>query len=618
MTTTTKKEIIKQIIARKYLNKDFGSFKADLLDFAKTFFPDVNQDFSENSFGGMMLDFAAYVGDVQSFYLDHQFHELDPTTAVELPNIERHLRASNVPIVGASPAVVTLAFVIKVPVDQTSSTIQPDLTALPIVESSTVCKAGNGTFFELVEDIDFSLVDSTTGELVAEIEIATRDSNNTPTSLYLTRTGLAVSGFRAIDTMSVGSFTPYMKHTISNENVTEIISVTDSQGNDYYEVEYLTQDTVYKAITNKNEDDNDLVQDALVLIPAPFRFVKNTSLGSRLTTLTFGGGSAESLDNDAIPDPSEFALPLYGKRTFSRFSIDPNKFLNTNTLGTVAPNSTITITYRHGGGLGHNVAARTIRDITSLNISFPNSPSASVAQAIRSTISVVNPNQAAGGDDPPTVDELKQNIPSARAAQSRIVSKPDVLARIYSMPANFGRVYRATMHPNPQNPLAARLYVISRNSSGQFITSPDTLKDNLVKFLNSYRLITEAIDVLDMSVINFKINFDIVVDPAYTANKNIVLQNVLKKLNTFFTKKKMEPDQPIIIADVHNLIFNNPGVLSVPNIRITNLFGNIGERSYSTVQYDLESNTDRGIIFGPKGSVFELRYPTSDIIGKIS
>jgi len=101
----TKKKFL-PVRNRSYLNRDFDSLRAQLLEYARTYFPDRISDFSEASVGGMLLDFASYVGDNLSFYLDHQFSELDPSTAVEVKNIERMIRSSGIKITGDSPAVV--------------------------------------------------------------------------------------------------------------------------------------------------------------------------------------------------------------------------------------------------------------------------------------------------------------------------------------------------------------------------------------------------------------------------------------------------------------------------------------------------------------------------------
>lgn len=609
---SSKNQLLKQIRQRKYLNKDFDSLKSDLLNYARTNFPEQIRDFSEASLGGLLLDFAAYTGDVTSFYLDHQFHELSIDTAVETRNIERLIRNAGVPIVGASPAVVEVTFTIEVPA--LGSPAQPNVDSLPIVHEGTVVRAQNGTQFELTEDIDFRELNNA-GTLVANVVIGNRDASNNPTTFLLSLKGICISGFRQADSFSVGNFEAFKRFTLSKENVTEVIRITDNLGNEYYEVDYLTQDTVYKAIPNTTRD-NDLVNDHIIPIPAPYRFVKQTALQTRLTSLIFGGGSALTLNDDIIPDPSEFALPLYGKKVFSRFTLNPGNLLQTTTLGVIQPNSTISIEYRYGGGLNHNIGQRSIRGVTSLVISFPNNPTPDVSQFVRQSIDAQNTSAAAGGDDAPTIDELKQRVPAVQASQGRIVTKEDLLARVYTMPSNFGRVFRASIQPDPNNPLAARLFVISRDANQRLIISPDSLKTNLRRFLNEYRLISDAIDILDAQVINIKINFSIVVDPNF--NTNLVLQNVINRLKNFFSIKNFEIDQPIVIAEIQNIIFNNPGVLTVNSIELKNLTGTVGTtnpRGYSDIQFDVQANTDRGIVLGPPGSIFELRYPNFDIVG---
>lgn len=610
MATDSKKQVLKTIRERKYLNKDFNALRADLLEYARTYFPDQIKDFSEAGLGGLLLDMAAYVGDVQSFYLDHQFHENFPDTAVESNNIERHLKKAGVPIVGASPAVVPCTFYVKIPASGSSPPV-PDPSALPIIYEGTIARAQNGTEFQLTENLDFTKTDGA-GDLEAKIVVGNRDQNNNPTNFVLSLEGVCISGFRATESFSVSSFQAFKKFTLSNENVTEVIRVTDSIGNEYHKVDYLTQDTVYRAVTNLAPDHH-TVSENLVPVPAPYRFITDTSLNTKLTTLTFGGGSAETLDDDIIPDPSEFALPLYGKKVFSRFTLNPGNLLQTTTFGVLAPNTNVSVTYRYGGGLTHNVESRSIRSITSLDITFPNNPTAAVSQFVRNSIDVVNETRAAGGDDAPTVAQLKAKIPAFAGAQNRIVSKEDLLARIYTLPSNFGRVYRASLQTNPNNPLASLLFVICRNAQSQFVTAPDTLKKNLASYLNQYRMISDAIDILDARIINLKVQFQIVTDPLQ--NRQLVLRSVLQKLKSYFDIKNFEIDQPIVLADIQNIIYNTPGVVSVVSVSLQNVYGNSGNRSYSSEQFDVPANTFRGILFGPPGSVFEIKFKDSDIIG---
>jgi hypothetical protein len=613
MTTDSKKQTLKTIKERRYLNRDFDSFRSDLEDYARTYFGDKIKDFTPNSMGGLLLDLPAYIGDVTSFYLDFQFHETSPETAVEPRNIQRHLRDAGVKIYGATPAVVDVSFTIKVPVDTSGEVRIPLVAALPVIEQGTTLQSDAGVFFELTEDLDFSETDSG-GILKANIVVADVDSDNNPITFFLTREGTCISGQRATESFSVGVNEQFKRYGLGKPNVSEVIRVRDDQGNEYYEVEHLTQDTVFKAILNKNED-NELVKDNLEIIPVPYRFTKETNVNTRSTTLVFGGGIAQTTNDDIIPDPSEYALPLYGKRTFSRFTLNPNNLLRTTTLGIITPNSTITVEYRYGGGLSHNVGRGTVRNLETLFLSFPGNPVAATATFVRQNITITNSKDAEGGDDAKTLDELKQIIPAEKNAQNRIVTKADLLARVYNMPSNFGRVFRAAIRSNPYNANAAQFFVLCRNQDNELTYAPDALKKNLSKYLNEFRLISDAIDILDAQIINLKLSYRIAVHPDY--NKQQVLQNVNSQLNEYFSIKNFEIDQPISISDIHSIVYSVLGVVSVQNINFTNILGTDGDRSYSNNLFDVSSNTLKGLIIPPPGGIFELKYKSVDIIGQV-
>lgn len=246
-------------------------------------------------------------------------------------------------------------------------------------------------------------------------------------------------------------------------------------------------------------------------------------------------------------------------------------------------------------------------------MTFPNAPSPSVSQQVRKSLSVNNPSRASGGDDALSVDELKALIPSYKASQSRIVNKPDIISRIYLMPSSFGRVYRVSVRDNPNNPLASQVFIVSRNAQKQLITSPDSLKKNLEIYLNTYRMITDAVDILDARIINLKVEYSVVIDPSY--NKHIVIQNINSRLKQYFSTGNFQIDQPLILSEIQNLIYNNNGVVSVTSVKFKNISNDIGNRTYSNIQYDVDVNTIKGILVGPPGSIFEIRYPEYDIEG---
>ena len=614
---TDPKKITKEVRQRRYLSRDFDGFRSTLLDYARQYYPDRIQDFSEASVGGLFLDMAAYVGDNLSFYLDHLYGELNPETAVETVSLQRALRNSGVEINGSSPATVQVTAYIEVPTVSPNDD-EPNMSLLPIIKEGTIFTSDSGIPFTLIEDISFLVDPDEDGSYdinpLVKKRIGRRRPNGDIVSYYLTLEGLCVSGRETQETFTLGSFTPFRRIMLSQPNVTEIVKVYDDLGNTYYEVGSLSHDVVYKNVLNSSSD-SDLVKDGLRIIPAPYRFVKITDLATRKSTLVLGGGSSSTLEDDIIPDPSEFALPLPYSKTIKRAALNPEKLLTTNTLGVTGVDTNLTIIYRYGGGLSHNVEPNSLTGITTLKIVFPMNPPNSDAVKVRNTLEVGNVNAASGGEDALTPRELIALIPSVKNAQERIVTKQDLLARVYTMPSNLGRVFRASVAPNPNNPLSSQLFIISRDNNQRLIMSPDSLKVNLRKYLNAYRMISDAIDILDAQVIDLQLRFTVVIDPSL--NRTTVLSTVLTKLQKQFEVSKMYIDQSIIISDVVNTIYSTQGIVAVDSVNFNNVSGIVDNRVYSDISFDVKGNTKRQMIFPPVGGIFEIRYPVDDIIVKV-
>ena len=599
-----------------YLNRDFESFRKELIQYARTNYSDKIADFTEAGLGGVFIDMAAYVGDVMSFYLDHQFNELNLETAIEEKNLERLIRTAGVKATPKAPSTATVDIAVKIPANSDGL---PDRNLLPNVKLGTIFGSTAGVDFTLLDDVDFSKLRDD-GSINATVNIAAIDSNSVPTFFFLTKQGECTSAKTKVDTFSIGNtFVSFRKIALRDDNISEIIFVKDSNLNEYYEVENLSQDTVFKRVTNDTED-SDLVDERLVMIPAPHRYVKEYSRQTGKTSVRFGSGKEEIYDNDVIPDPSDHALSLFGDRkTFTSITIDPNKFLETQTMGISPRNTTITVAYRFGGGLSNNVGIGAINSVKSLVLFFKSNPTPAINNLIRGSLSVNNADPAGGGEDEPTLDELRNIAINFRNSQNRIVSKSDLIARVYTLPNNFGRVFRVAVADNPNNPLATRLFIISRDNNKNLIISPDTLKENLVTYLNKYRLISDAIDIVDAPVINIALSYSIVVEKGY--NYQSVLNKVNAELKDYFKIENFQIDQPIVISDVSNLIMNVPGVFSLVNFKF---IGRGGARAvalkakgfkYSSYDYNPSANLSRGMLIPPTGGIFEIKYPDQDFIG---
>jgi hypothetical protein len=612
MANETIKKKIRKEQNRTFTARDFESIRSQLLDTARTYFPDKIQDFSEPSVGGMFLDFVSTVGDSLSYYLDHSFGELDPSRAVEPENIIMHLRNAGVDIVGASPATVTLTFSFTAPAEQVNGVYLPKLSAMPTILAGTSAISLSGVTFSTVEDIDFSEKDAY-GNFLAQFVVSAANANGSPSTFSVSRNVTAVSGKENKQTVVLdSSFVAFRELLLSDTNISAVIDVRDTEGNVYYEVDSLSDDTVFQKVKNVGADASS-VSHYIRVIPAPYRFIRIYDPVTQLTTLRFGSGDASTLDDDIVPDPSDLSLPLYGKTVVPRFSIDPSSLLQTSTLGISPKGTTLTVRYRHGGGISHNVASGNIVTISELSFQFTKSPSAADSLSVRQSISVSNPQAAAGGDSAPTLDDLKSRITSARKSQKRIVTRQDLLARVYSLPNEFGRVYRAGISDNPANPMAPMLHIVSRDANGDLTTSPDTLKQNLRTYLNEFRLVGDAIDILDAQVINFGVKYSIYVSDI--ANKSQVIANVNQRIAEAVDKKFFNIDQPIVIDDIVNVVINSDYVISIIDLQVFPRFGLVEDRNYSSAAFDFKQSSVKGLIKGNRGSIFEMKYPNFDIVG---
>ena len=605
------KKNVKKKTNRNFFAKDFDAFRSELLNEARTFFPTKINDFSEPSVAGLFLDMASTVGDALTFYLDHSFNELDPQKAVEPSSIVAHMRNVGLDVVGASPASVVLTVTITTPADEIGGDFFPKLSTLPLVLSGTSFKSESGVSFLITEDLDFSKKNPA-GNFIANYTVRNLNASGRPESFDVSLDVVAVSGQDSEESFEFGSHRPFQSIELQNPNVNVVLSVKDSEGDEYYEVESLSQDNVFVPVDNLRQD-FDLVSKNLELVPAPKRFIARGDIVTRKTSLVFGSGDAEIFDDDILPDPSEVSLELFGKESMNRFSIDPNSLLKTQTLGVSPSNTTLTVRYRHGGSLLDNVAPATIRTVENLRIEFRNSPSASEAISVRQSIRSNNELSAKGGNDAPGLAAMKNLIPVARNSQMRIVTREDLLARIYSFPSKFGRVYRAAFEKNRSNPLAGLLFICSIDAQGNITTSPDSLKLNLSKYLNEYRLISDAMDILDAKVINFGVKYEVMI--ANDADRISVINSINSRIASSMNRASFQIGQPILLDDISNIIINFPDVLSLVSLRVIPRTGNIEGRDYSDATFPFEESLKYGILRGPLGSIFELKFPQFDISG---
>ena len=608
----------------QYINRDYSELRASLIDYARTYFPTTYNDFSPTSPGMMFMEMAAYVGDVLSFYLDNQIQETFLQYARQTNNLYDLAYMFGYKPNVTQVATVDIEFYQQVPSKLSSSVYIPDFDySLFINQNAIASSLINPNVNFLVEDpIDFSV--SSSGD-PTEISVFSVSGDN-PQFFLLKKNRKAISANINTTTFTFGAPEQFSTININAANIVGILDIVDTDGNEWYEVDYLGQDTIYNSIKNTNPNDPNLSQYSgdtpyLLKLEQVQRRFTTRFISSGSLQLQFGAGNVDDTDEEIIPNPNNVGIGLPFEKNKLTAAYAPNNFLYTNTYGIAPSNTTLTVRYLTGGGAEANLEANSLTTLNA-NIQFLKSNlNAVTADTIFDSIAITNPEAADGGGDGDTIEEIRQNTSANFSTQLRNVTQDDYLVRALSMPAKYGVISKAYIEPTKAQSISAGesqsvldLYVLSYNVNNQLTTSSPALKQNLTTYLSQYRMVNDSVNIKDAFIINIGVNFDIITLPEY--NSNEVLFDCIEVLKDYFATDKWQINQPIILRNAYVLLDNVEGVQTVKNIEITNLAGeNIG---YSRYAYNIKGATQGNVIYPSLDpSIFEVKYPNQDIQGRV-
>ena len=608
----------------KYVNKDFTTLRASLIDYAKTYFPTTYNDFSPSSPGMMFMEMAAYVGDVMSFYLDNQIQETYLQYARQTDNLFElaYMFGYKPNVTGV--ATTTVDFYQQIPSKLSASVYIPDFDyCLLIVDNAVVSSTSNNeTRFLIQDSVDFSVSSSQDPTEITIFQTAGSD----PVSYLLKKSRQAISA--TINSVDFTFTTPVQFDTrvITADSIVGILDAVDSDGNNWYEVDYLAQDTIYSGIKNTNPNDPNRSPDnadtpyILQLEQIQRRFATRfTDSGS--LQIQFGAGTASDTDENIVPNPNNVGLGLPFEQSKLTTAYSPTNFIFTKTYGIAPSNTTITLRYLTGGGVNANVLSNDLTVITG-NISFLNpNLNPTTANTYRASLAVNNPEAAVGGQDGDSIEEIRQNTISNYQTQLRNVTQDDYLVRSLSMPAKYGVISKAYIEQTKvanvgigETPTTLDLYVLTYDRNSHLVNASTALKQNLSTYISQYRVIGDSVRIKDAFVINIGVNFDIIVAPNY--NSNEVILAAIEAVKTYFSINNWQINQPILLKNLSLLIDNVEGVQTVSNVEIVNLTGET--LGYSNYAYDVKGATVNNVVYPSiDPMIFEVKYPNVDIKGRV-
>jgi len=650
----------------RYLNKDFGAFREGLIEFAKTYYPNTYNDFNEASPGMMFIEMASYVGDVLSYYVDSQFKEMLLAYAEDRKTIYEMAQVYGYKPKITQPAFTNVDVFQTVPATGTGTAVKPNMKYALTINEGTQITSNNGTIFRTLEDCNFKFSGSFDPLIIDVYEV--NQTTKVPTFYLLKKTVRVQSGAIKSETFVFGAAESYPRIKISATDVIEVISVTDSDNNIWYEVPYLAQDTTFVEVENTAANDPSLVQYndtapyLLKLKKTPRRFVTYIVQDGK-TELRFGSGISDSPDEEIVPNPNSVGSSLPGSPSYLDTYFDPANFLKTEAYGQAPANTTLTVKYSYGGGISDNVAAGSISNITDIGFTqVTTGLNAALVTSTQNSVAITNPYPATGGKSAETTTEIKNNALAYFQAQGRVVTKEDYIIRTYAMGNKYGAVAKAYIVQDEQlnipsmqketsdgsnvfidernldqlktkdiqssikrlpNPMALNLYTLGYDGNKKLTQLNVAVKENLKTYLSQYRLVTDAVNIKNAWIINIGVKFGYIARRGF--NKPEVTLRCIQSIKEFFDIDRWQINQPIVIAELVSVISRVEGVGAVVPPSEDNpqkhpvLFTNKWQTTdgYSGNVYDINYATKDGIIYPSLDpSIFELKYPNTDIEGR--
>jgi hypothetical protein len=592
----------------KYVNRGFNDFRSQLIEYTKNYFPNTYNDFSPTSPGMMFIEMASYVGDILSFYQDSQLQETFLTHAKDPKNLYSlaYMMGYKPKTTGVSSTKLQITQIIQA---NSSSPYLPKWNQAAIIpQNSTITSTDSSqTKFLIDSRVDFQFSSSYDP---TEATIHSLSGGN-PSEYKLVKNVDVFSSEIVTTTFTIDSVEQFKTLTIQDSNIVGVLDIVDASSNEWTEVDYLGQDTIFVSGSSSSD---------LAIQKVPRRFVSRFTSNGNLQ-IQFGAGTNDSDDSIILPDPT--TIRSSNVRDKFNKAYDPSNFLHTKSYG-VAPNSNLTVRYLKGGGVSSNIPADTLN-----TISFNVLANGDTSRTTSAYLTFTNPKAAEGGRDGDSVEELRENSLRAFNEQSRTVTLNDYAVRALSLPPQFGSVAKAlviqeqivnsNINPNTvqgYNPFALGLYVLAYDKDKKLITASSQLKNNLKTYLSEHIMVSDSVNIKDAFIINIGIEYDIILRPNYSGRDVINQCNVA--LRDFFNIDKRSINQSINIAGIYTLLDKVKGVQTVQNLKITNKQDSTGV-TYSAYAYDIEGATKNNTVYPSYDPcIFEVKYPNQDIKGRVT
>ena len=591
----------------EYLSVTFDEIKEKLLERAKTYYPDTYNDFNKTSFGSLMFDLVAMVGEQLNFYAQFVANEGFIEYARTGVGLQNAARMSSVSLHHSAPrAVVHFSCPIVVSEDQ----INPDSTGVYTILKGALCTGPGNQIVETQQDI---VIRPTIDVNHSSVTTQYNEDGGRPLVYYVEKPCACIAGEVRRFVVDIETYEGVLSIKIPDTTCTDIMSVIDSEGNRYYEVDSLGLNSVETGIRYFDADTNTPVEK-MIDMPVPRRFQVKEEGAHKL--IEFGQGSEPTLKIKDVPYTSaELFLNKQAHSHVTSREITRNRYLENDRYGVAPKNTTLTITYRSVDTENSNIPIAAINTLLEAEIVFEDESGFGESNMtfVRNNIVCNNGEPFNGVTRFQSTKEIAMTCKAAAGAQGRAVTERDIVSMCYVMPNNFGQITKASVS---RDALGLRrmlnLYCISEDGDKNLEKASSLVKENLKKWLSSVKMVTDRIDIFDAQILNIGLNLDITLKDKSEANT--AMSKIREFLFDEITLTTPEIGQAFSIGEIEQILGTMPIVQRVNKVQVSVKNGT----GYSSTRFDIMPNTapDGSMIYMPQDFIWEIKKPT-DIIGTI-
>ena len=593
-----------------YTVRDFQGVRTELINFTRTYYPDLVQNFNDAGIFSVMLDLNAAVTDNLNYQIDRSIQETVLQFAQQKNSVYNIARTYGLKVPGQRPSVALTDLSITVP----AFGDREDLRYCGVLRRGSQVNGG-GQPFETVYDIDFASPINAEGS-PNRIKIPNFDSSGKLLNYTIVKREVVVNGITKVykRVITPNDSKPYLELFLPEKNVLGITSVLVKSGTQYstipnpqdfltlgqdrwFEVDALVQDRVFVEDPTKVSDQPGIKVGRYITTSNKF-ISEYTPQG--FCKMTFGGGNIS-----ADEQLRQFAIDGKG--------FDLSRYTNNYALGAaLSPNTTLFVQYRIGGGLSSNLGINTINQIGTVSFAV-NGPSQSVNTSVINSLQCNNVTAAIGGANPPTTEDVRNLVSFNFAAQNRAVTVNDYNSLIRTMPSQFGAPAKVAITEENNK---IRIKMLSYDASGTLTNVvSNTLKQNVANYLSNYRMINDYISIEAADTIDLAVTVDVVLDNSQ--NQGAIISKTIQIITDFFNPLVRNLGQNVNISELRRLIQSENGIVSITDVLFFNQVGGQYSSSQTSMPYadpvtrQIQPTADT--LFATPTQTYQIRYPNKDI-----